>query len=289
MAKRGKVESWPVENLREHEQQAGMFSDMPEEDFKAFVEDIRTNGLREPIEVLPDGTILAGHQRLRAVQKLGYEKVSVIVRHDLANDADAAESYFLNSNLNRRQLDPLTKASIVLRLSELQFGASPRDLDWSEKENTKKWVGLRLGCSSRQVDRLLLAREAPLQIQTAMKQGLIDVVLAGKVALATSDVQEAIVAAVDETYDDEDIDTLKARRREVIRRVKAQLGLDASKVSEPLRPFLNLLKKAVPMLETNPSELDPQQIEHSRPLLERTVRVITALLKSSNGGGARQP
>jgi hypothetical protein len=71
--------------------------------------------------------------------------------------------------------------------------------------------------------------------------------------------------------------------------VKALLGLKAPKESESFQSFVNMLKKAIPALEANPSNLDPKQIERLSPHLTRTVRAITALLKSQKDDGAGQP
>lgn len=90
-----------------------MFDDLPEAEIDALAADIEANGLRQPIEILPDGTVLAGHQRLRAVRKLGWKEVNCVVRTDLADDPAGAELFFIMDNLNRRQLSPIMKARCV--------------------------------------------------------------------------------------------------------------------------------------------------------------------------------
>lgn len=93
--------------------QLEMFDDLPEAEIDALAADIEANGLRQPIEILPDGTVLAGHQRLRAVRKLGWKEVNCVVRTDLADDPAGAELFFIMDNLNRRQLSPIMKARCV--------------------------------------------------------------------------------------------------------------------------------------------------------------------------------
>lgn len=87
---RKSIQPWPVEQLKDHPRQAELFTDLTEAQLEELAENIDKNGLDHPIEILPDGVIICGHQRRRAVARLGWETVPVIVRHDLAN-ADPGE------------------------------------------------------------------------------------------------------------------------------------------------------------------------------------------------------
>src|SRR4051812_6738101 len=82
---------WRLSRLQEHPRQAELFGNLPDEELRALAEDMRRHGQRQPVEALPDGTLLAGHQRLRAARLLGWDKIEVRVRHDLASDPAAAE------------------------------------------------------------------------------------------------------------------------------------------------------------------------------------------------------
>src|SRR5688572_14543293 len=115
------LEQWPLERLKPHPAQAKLFSDLDEQSFKDLVEDIRIRGIEKAVEVLPDGTIVCGHQRLRAANALGRTKVPVRVLHDLAEAGDSAvEQYLITNNLHRRQLDKLDLARCYARLRELE-------------------------------------------------------------------------------------------------------------------------------------------------------------------------
>jgi ParB-like chromosome segregation protein Spo0J len=104
---------WNLKMLHEHLRQAAMFGDLPEEEIRALAEDMARNGQRQPVEIRPDGTIIAGHQRVLAAKLLGWTEIDVIVRYDLEEQGDAAvEAYFVGDNLFRRQLSPLATSRL---------------------------------------------------------------------------------------------------------------------------------------------------------------------------------
>jgi ParB family chromosome partitioning protein len=280
MKMKRKVEMWPVAKLREHDRQAEVFCDLKPHEFEALVEDIRERGLQEPIEILPDGTIIAGHQRWWAVQELGHKEVSVVIRHDLADDPQAAEAHFLLSNLARRQLDPISQGLCVVQLSVLKFGASPRDLEWSMKEDAKKWVAQRIGKSPRHVDRLLRVLETPPAVQTALRYGLIDLPLAGQVAGLDATAQDQLATAIEHVYTDAAL-TSKQQRQRICQLVKQHVTIeDEPSPADTLQSFVDAFKSVIRALEVDGLTHDPNVVKRHRPVLKRAAAVIAALLES---------
>src|SRR2546421_9027657 len=93
--------------LLPHPLQGQFFSDCPAADDKTLADDLRTNGQRDAIVVmppdnaagLPGGTVLDGNRRRKALQSLGETEAIVLVRHDLKHaDAAAVEQVFLRFN-----------------------------------------------------------------------------------------------------------------------------------------------------------------------------------------------
>lgn len=106
-------EKWPVDRLLDSPYQRELFDDLTDAQLDELAADMDANGQRDPIYILPDGTVLDGHQRRRAAQKLGWEEVDVVVRDDLASaDAGTIETFMINCNLHRRQMDPLAVARV---------------------------------------------------------------------------------------------------------------------------------------------------------------------------------
>src|SRR5438309_2044030 len=74
---------WGVYDLRPHPRQSEFFSGMTELQLKELAKAIQRDGLEQPLEILSDGTVISGHQRLKAVRLLDWPEVPVIVRSDL--------------------------------------------------------------------------------------------------------------------------------------------------------------------------------------------------------------
>jgi ParB/RepB/Spo0J family partition protein len=150
-------------DLRAHEQQS-IFRDPSSSDIEELALDIEKNGLRQPIEVLPDGTILAGHKRHAALTRLGKAHVEVIVRTDLADDVLAAERFLIEDNLNRRQLSKLSKARCILRLFDLRKHPANK-LATAERDRLAEL----LPCDPRTSNRYLKILKAPRELQDAFE------------------------------------------------------------------------------------------------------------------------
>src|SRR4051794_16886570 len=94
-ARKPKLEMRTLAELLPYPEQQYYFGDIDPHRLQSLADDIRAQGLRCPIEVLPRNraglpanTILCGHQRRRALQLNGESQTRVLVRYDFA-DADA--------------------------------------------------------------------------------------------------------------------------------------------------------------------------------------------------------
>lgn len=99
----------------------------------AVAESIRQFGFKSPIIVDADHTIIAGHTRLKAAQKLGLEKVPVLVADDLT--PEQVKAYRLADNKTSElsgwdfsMLDEELEGIAEIDMSLLGF-VEPQDLD----------------------------------------------------------------------------------------------------------------------------------------------------------------
>lgn len=71
---------WPLERLRAHQENAAIFGDPKDSaQYETILRSIQDNGIREPLVVKENGTILSGHVRYTCAQKLGLKTVPVRV------------------------------------------------------------------------------------------------------------------------------------------------------------------------------------------------------------------
>lgn len=157
-----------AKSLTPHPLQAIYFRDANEAELQALAEDMLVNGQLVPVEILPDGTIICGHQRVKAA-KLNKRKVRCWIRHDLAKLGDTAvERRFIQDNLHRRQLSKLEVARCYLRLKDLHSQQSPGG---KPRGDLRDVCGKILGISGRQLDRLAKVLTTPPEVQKAFEAG----------------------------------------------------------------------------------------------------------------------
>jgi ParB-like chromosome segregation protein Spo0J len=265
------IQTWKVKDLKPHPRQATFFADLPFHLLRDLAQDIADRGLKEPLEILPDGTIVCGHQRARAAELLEWDEIAVWVNHDLAAQGNlAVEQRLIEDNLARRNLDRLDQVRCYRRLVEMAT-ETPDDKRRSHQlGRVRDVVGTRLGMSGRTLDRYLRILDAPREVQDAFKAGDLSLVAASKVAGLSAEIQAQIVAELRAGAD--------AKRA-----VTPHL---AGRVSDPLDaafgPFIRSLERNVKALEGHVDQvrsLHPADIG----ILEDGKRMIDQLLRQVKG------
>lgn len=144
---------------------ADLFPLMEGDDFAALVEDIRQNGLREPI-VMSGGLIVDGRNRFRACRAGGVKPEMV----ELPGGTDPL-AFVLSKNLHRRHLTVSQRAMIAARLANDTEGGD-RVSDHSQKID-----GGRI--SAGDAARLLhISRPQVFQAKTILQHGTPDEIAA---------------------------------------------------------------------------------------------------------------
>jgi ParB family chromosome partitioning protein len=260
MYKKASAKQWALKKLREHPQQAQLFGDVLDEDLAALAEHMDKHGQQDAIEILPDGTIISGHQRVRAARTLGWKVIEVIVRHDLAEAGPAAvEARLIDANFVRRQLSPLGRARCITRLWELEKGRSARRFGPGVSEALKATIAARMHLSCRSVSRYLLVLAAPAAVQEAFDRGQVSLTCAGKVALLSPSEQAQIAKRID----------AGETAAKVIIEHLTRPGADGNPLGRSLQRLVAALRREVPALRGRATEIDPRQLAlRSRSLLE---------------------
>ncbi len=132
--------------------------DFDEEGLEGLAGSIRENGLLQPIVVRPVGEtfqIVAGERRFRAVQRLGWESVPVIMR-GLTDEQMLVVA--LVENLQREDLSPLEEAHGYRQLID-RFGLTQED------------VGRHVGRDRSTVTNALRLLTLPDEVQRLLARG----------------------------------------------------------------------------------------------------------------------
>ena len=136
---------------------AAVFPIMSGREFDELVEDVRANGLREPVVVSGD-QLIDGRNRVRACAAAG---VVPKVR-ELARGTDVA-SWVMSVNVYRRHLDASQRALLASRLSALS------------DEVTLSQAGEMMGVSRASVARAAAVEKGPEPLRAAAREGVVSV------------------------------------------------------------------------------------------------------------------
>ena len=185
-----------IDSLKPHPLQAPTFGDLDDTQLELLADDLKENKLINPVEILPDGTIIAGHQRVRAAKRLGCTEIRCWVREDLARKGDAAvEARLVEDNLNRRQMTPLGVARCYLHLKILE-----RD-GWNAREDAegdlRDHLADRFNLSGRQLDRYAKMLAAPLIVQHAFERNELTQSQVLAVSKLETDAQQEIAECIE--------------------------------------------------------------------------------------------
>ena len=263
-------QKWKIAKLKEHPQQAAVFGDISDVELAALADSLRKYGLRDPVEILPDGTVVAGHQRVRAAKLLGWAEVNVVVRHDLAAAGpEAIEAYLIDDNLSRRQLSPLGLARCIQRMVEIELHCRAGDLRWEKKEALMKKIGDRLNMSPRNASRYLLVLKAPAAVQQAFDRREIQLKTAGKVALLSRRDQEAVALKIDKGEKAADVVAAHLPRGR-------QDGRD---VGRSVGRLLRSLRREVPQLAGRLDKTKPQWFSRNLEVLRAADDLLGKLIE----------
>lgn len=185
-----KLETRPINKLKAHPHQGEFFQELSEPELQALAWDIHQNGLVSPIEILPDGTIVCGHQRVRAYVSLKKTEIECWIRDDLAEKGEAAvEDRFLADNANRRQMSGLELARVYVRRKEL---ANKSGCGGDVREALGKFFGK----SGRTLDRLARILRTPIEVQRAFDKGKLTLHEAGRVADFSAENRDQLVKSI---------------------------------------------------------------------------------------------
>jgi hypothetical protein len=155
-------------------------------DFDRLVEDVRQNGVVEPI-ILYEGAILDGRNRYRAA--LAADARCPLVQFD----GEDPLAFVLSKNLHRRHLNESQRAMIAAKIATLKDGQ--QQVGKFADVPTQAEAAKALHVSERSVrDAAAVRDHGALELREAVERGEIRVSEAAQIARVKEDEQRALVA-----------------------------------------------------------------------------------------------
>ncbi|MES2793564.1 MAG: ParB/RepB/Spo0J family partition protein [Planctomycetota bacterium] len=184
-----------IVELTSHPQQGRVYNSLSDREFQLLKDDIARHGVRQPIEITSIGVIVDGHHRVKALQELGIGEVDVIICEEMTDDE--IEERFVNANLLRRQLDPVTKARAIKRLAEIESQRTGIRIDLHTDRSFRDRLARLLGnISGRTVDRYLQLLRLERVIQDAVASDQLPMTTALKIESLPAVKRQAIAKRI---------------------------------------------------------------------------------------------
>lgn len=229
---------------------------MSNSEYEAFKKNVSEEGLKKPIEVMADGTIIDGHHRFRACNELGIEP-SYIKKPEIKTIQQAIE-YTKTVNIHRRHLNSFQKITNMIR-NESRI-LTTRDI--AEKSGISQPVVSR--CKT-----ILDREDFPKEYIEQLEHGELAIDAAFKMVKKTSGVQDQILML------EEGSDFQKQLQREfdkdkwdkknldsIDRRIKVRLGIitPETKYKKEILPFI---KQAENLASSHPRIVNCEYVEEN--------------------------
>lgn len=105
-----------ISDLKENNTFSELVPEMTTHEYDDLVNSIRKQGVRQPIHILSDKTVLDGRHRVRACKEIGVKEIQAL-SHELTEDE--AIRFVTDTAVERRNLTSAQKIDIVLRSEDL--------------------------------------------------------------------------------------------------------------------------------------------------------------------------
>jgi ParB-like chromosome segregation protein Spo0J len=213
---------------------ADIFPLMEGDEFAALVEDIKANGLREPITLYED-KILDGRNRYRAVVKaeMQYRLKEENFRPYTGSDP---LGFVVSANLHRRHLNESQRAAIAAKLVTTTFGSN----QYNKATVGNKQAAIMLGVSEATVKMAKeVAKKAAPEISQLVQKGELRLGAAKQLLNVDKSQQVAELEKIKAAKQKEKEDKTKQRTGAT----KGNTGTKASKANQAMKEVDEFCKK----------------------------------------------
>jgi len=113
------IEERKLDDIKIVEKFREVFCNLGEADFEELKKDIAERGIMVEPHINKDGTLICGHQRIRALKEIGEEDTVNCKVFDFKDELDAME-HAIRDNVDRRQLTTPEQVQYALKLAEIE-------------------------------------------------------------------------------------------------------------------------------------------------------------------------
>ncbi len=198
----GDMSEMSIHRLKPHPKNVEYYADLDGEKYEELKRSIEVHGIRDPLKILPDGTILAGHQRYRIAKELGIEQVPVAI-YDVS--PEEAEYLLIADNEERRgeDNDPMRKARRAKFLAEywgvkLKRGARNDFRQFGESQKSAKDVADAVGVNVTHLHRVMKLNDLIPELQALVSSGKLGTSAAEQLAYLSPEIQRSLYEALGE-------------------------------------------------------------------------------------------
>jgi len=263
----------------------GKYREMTEEELAELAESIKERGLIHPLVVRPvEGgyEIISGHQKKRALEKLGRETAPCIVK-ELTDEE--AEIMLLDANIQARPLSVMETARAIRRKKELL--ANVKDEKNAARGRYNEKLAEEFGFSKAKIARLDKLNDLIQPFQDMVEDGVIGTGAAEQIAHLDRKTQQAL-------YDilGAEIRTIKSKELKKIRKENERGYLVLSVLERRVRELedeLGSLKDTVGEREAVEKEIARLQQKKKELMydLEETENAVSLTKKRAEKKGAQ--
>lgn len=276
----------PVKLLKPHAKNKEYFPERPPDElWKEIMNDIRKNGIINPLIVTADYTVLAGHLRLEAAKEVGLTRVPVIIM-DIPPDSDEAVELLIKDNLLRRHLSDMQVARLIKVLKErynIRRGGDRRENSEKAKGDFRPLkledVSKMLNMSERHVKELDKLNDLILEIQKLVDSGKLGSSAAYELAFLSPETQKQLHNAYGERL--AEIKTVEAKklRRQLEEEMKVEVERQAARYQEKIERFNKHREQMKNIFEAQEKELKKDIADLQEKLRESMPAEEAAALK----------
>jgi ParB family chromosome partitioning protein len=256
--------------LKCHPKNQEYYNDLPPEKYEEVKRSIEINGIRDPLKVLPDYTIIAGHQRFKIAQELELPQVPVVI---MDIEPSEAEYVLIADNEERRQEDndPIKKAKRAKFLKEywgVKNGGNRRSVPQIEELKTSKDVAEAVGTSSKNLNRLLKLNDLIPDLQNLVSAGKLGTCAAEQLSYLTKKDQQMLLDTLGEEITHRTLVEVKELRSKVQEGSKTKTLMER-KQAELLQQIEDA-EKTISEYEDQICQLEKQLEENEPEVIEKT-------------------